>query len=316
MMKKLFKHLYENTSLGNTIVYQKSINAYFIIRSLMFSDEKLVKRAFKRKFGYDLDLDNPITFSEKIQWLKLYDRTPLITQCADKYKVREFITNKIGKDYLVPLIFETKEPKDINHNNIPDDISVIIKTNHDSSGGIIIKDKSNVQWRNIQSTLSKLLNNNYYYSTQEWEYKNIEHRIIVEKLLLDKNEKLPIDCKILCFNGKARLISMIKDRGLPTFSSSFYDTNWNKKKIKISQSINSEMDFDKPKNLDNIIALSEILSKDFIHVRVDWLYVNETFYNGEMTFHTAGGLNSFKPKKWEKLLGNYISLPDTRCYRD
>ena len=308
-MKKLIIHLYENTGLGNNIVFQKCINACFIVRSVVLSDEKLLKRAFKKSFGYDIDFDNPITFSEKIQWLKLYDRTPLLTQCADKYKVRDFIRDKIGENYLVPLLFETKNPKDINPENIPGDMPVFIKTNHDSSGGIIIKDNSKVNWKNIQSTLSKLLNKSYYYSTQEWEYKNIERRIMVEKLLSDKNDNMPIDCKILCFNGKVKLITMISDSGLPTHSASFYDINWNKKDIKLSSLINSEMNFVKPKNLDKIITLSEVLSKDFIHVRVDWLYVNERFYNGEMTFHTASGLNPFKPKKWEEIIGDYIRLP-------
>ena len=308
-MKKLIIHLYENTGLGNNIVFQKCINACFVVRSWVLSDEKLLKKSFKKSFGYDIDLDNPITFSEKIQWLKLYDRTPMLTQCADKYKVREFIRDKIGEDYLVPLLFETKNPKDINPENIPDDVPVFIKTNHDSSGGIIIRDKSKVDWKMIQSTLSKLLNQNYYYLNQEWEYKHIERRIIIEKLLLDKNGEKIIDCKILCFNGKARLIIMILDVGLPTQSATFYDISWNKKKIKFSPSIYSEMDFVKPKDLDKIITLTEILSEGFIHVRVDWLYVNKRFYNGEMTFHTASGLNPYRPQKWEKILGDYITLP-------
>ncbi len=308
-MLKLIKRLSINTKLENNTIFQQCLVGLYVIRNLIISDEKVIRRKFKKQFKYDINLSNPVTFTEKIQWLKLYDRNPLLTKCADKYKVGDYISDKIGGEYLVPLYFETKNFRDINPLNIPDNIPVIVKTNHDSLGGIIIKDKSKVNWKTIQSTLNRFLIKNYYYSTQEWEYKNIERRIIVEKLLIDKYDKLPIDCKVLCFNGKVKLISMIKDRDSPTRSCSFYDNNWNKMNIYMSLAFNSEIDFEKPKNLDEIIFLSEILSKEFIHVRVDWLYVNDRFYNGEMTFHTGGGLVPFKPEKWEKILGDYITLP-------
>ncbi|OYQ49635.1 hypothetical protein CHX27_01350 [Flavobacterium aurantiibacter] len=176
-MKNQIKYLYENTYLKYPMYPVKY--AFDFYRFRLLPEEYFLKRRFKQVFGFNPDLKNPKSLSEKIQWLKLNDRTPLHTQCADKFKVREYVKDKVGEQYLVPLVFETKNVADINSNNIPD-YPVAIKANHDSSGVVIVRDKNKENWDAIQKKLQSHLKVNYYYYDKEWPYKNIERRIIVE----------------------------------------------------------------------------------------------------------------------------------------
>jgi len=198
-MLKFTKYLYHNTWVGKKIIdFVLEIHQYY--RTHYIKEELFLKQQFKKRFGRALDLDNPQTFNEKLQWLKLNDRTALHTICADKYKVRDYVKEKIGEEYLVPLVFETKNPKDIIPENLPD-YPVIIKTNHASYGGVIVRDKSQHNWKTVQKTLAKSLRINYYYKSKEWQYKNIERRIVVEKLLTGDSGDIPFDYKMHYFNG-------------------------------------------------------------------------------------------------------------------
>ena len=293
---------------------KKVLNTIYYLFLPIIPDKVLVKIKFKHHLGYPINLKKPTTLNEKINWLKLNDRTPLHTQCSDKYLVRDYIESKIGKEYLVPLYFTTKDPKDIVPENLPDSAS-IIKANHDSSGGIFVHDKSKINWSEVQQSFNVRLKSNYYLVSREWQYKNIEPRIIVEKLLQDKKGGIPFDYKLHCFNGKVRMISVDMGRGTNQHFRNWYNTNWEREKFKWSSPKEngkstdpSNEDIDKPESLTEMIRLSEILAKPFKYVRIDWYDVDGKLYFGEITFHHDGGFRPIIPEIWDRKLGDELKL--------
>ncbi len=167
-MREFIKHLYHDTTIGYWLIspaktlydiYRCRKKLYDIYYFRIIPEKIFIKRTFKKSFGYNLNLENPKTFSEKIQWLKLNDRKPLHTLCADKYAVREYIKEKIGEQYLIPLVYHTDNPSDIIPDNLPD-YPFIIKTNHGCGEHIIVKDKSEINYKSVQKTLTKLLKRN------------------------------------------------------------------------------------------------------------------------------------------------------------
>jgi len=312
-MKKIIRNFYKNTRFGQVVL--RPIKELFdFIYFHYIPEESVTRREFKKFMGYKLDLRNPVTLNEKIQWLKLNDRTALHTKCADKYAVREYVKEVIGEEYLVPLFFQTLNPRDIIPENLPD-IPVIIKTNHDGSGGIIIRDKATTDLKQVQKKLEKRLKVNYYYTTKEWPYKNITPCIIVEKLLIDERGGIPYDYKVHCFHQKAEMIQVDMDRGTPHHCRNWYNTRWEREPYKWSSVKDgkltdpSDSEVDKPKSIDMMITLSERLSKEFVYVRVDWYSINGKLYFGEITFSHDGGFSPIIPKEWDKYLGDKIKLP-------
>jgi hypothetical protein len=312
-MRRLLKRFYKNTWVGHVLIYPiKKLTDFFYFHFI--PEEAVTKWEFKKAFGYKLDLENPLTLNEKIQWLKLNDRTPLHTKCADKYAVREYVKDVIGDQYLVPLFFQTFNPKDIRPENMPD-CPVIIKTNHDSTGGIIIRDKTTIDWKNIQKILRKRLRGNYYYPTKEWPYKNIKPCIIVEKLLSDERGEIPFDYKLHCFHQKVEMIQVDMDRGTSHHNRNWYNAKWEREPYKWSSFKDGkwtdprDTDVDKPKSLDKMIALSERLSKEFNYVRVDWYNINGELFFGELTFSHDGGFSPIVPNEWDRYFGDKLRLP-------
>jgi hypothetical protein len=272
----------------------------------MLSDKTFIKRQFKKTFGYELNLKHPKTFTEKIQWLKLNDRTSLQTLCADKLSVRDYIKEKIGEQYLIPLIYYTNNAKELILDKLPD-YPVIIKTNHGSGGVIIVKDKQSIDIRKIQQKLKIQLNQNYYTRSKEWEYKNIKPCIIVEQLLQDEsNNDILNDYKVHCFNGSPQYIQTIFDRTIEV-KENWYDAKWNLLDVHYFSPIKKYLP--KPKLLNELLNVATILSTDFIYVRVDLYISNNQIYFGELTFHPYGGFMKFHPQEFDKILGDKLKLP-------
>lgn len=284
----------------------------------MIPEYTYVQKAFKKHQGYSLNLENPKTLNEKINWLKLYDRREIHTKLADKYKVREYISELIGDEYLIPLILETKDINEIRPENLPN-FPFIIKANHDSSGGIIVRDKSKMNWENVRKELKRRLKVNYYDRSKEWQYKNIEKRIIVEKLLIDSDGGIPMDYKNHLINGKVQMIQVDAGRDSLSHYRNWYNSNWEeipfkwnatiKGRDKISDSSNFEIE--KPSTLTKMVELSEKLAKGFNYLRVDWYDVNGSLYFGEITFHHNSGLSPITPIEWDHKLGEMIELKNT-----
>lgn len=303
-MRKILKHLYHNTTIGH-LLFSPAKKLYDIYRLRILPEKIYLKKIFKLKFGFNLDLKNPKTIHEKLIWLRLNERNPLHTLCTDKYAVREYIKNKIGDKYLIPLVFHTDDPAEIIPENLPD-YPFIIKTNHACRGEIIVKDKLQIDWNWVQKTLKKSLKSNFYYKGREWQYKNIEPCIVVEKLLLDKNFNIPYEYKFHCCNGRVKFIEVYIDKYVDK-KLNFYDPNWNILDCRVS-TVDNGKDFKKPEVLNKMKSLAEILARDFIFVRVDFYNFGSEIYFGELTFTPVGGFQKYIPSKWNRTFGDKLKL--------
>ena len=269
-------------------------------------DDLYLKRRFHAKLGTTLHLDNPQSFNEKLQWLKLYDRNSSYTQMVDKYAVREYIKNTIGEEYLIPLLGVWDSFDEIDFDKLPNQF--VLKTNHDSGTVVICKNKNTFDIEAAREKINKRINYNYYNLWREWPYKNVKPRIIAEKYMEDNSGGLQ-DYKILCFGGIPKLIEFHSGRFTENHVQEFYDFNW------IPQSFNqigyqiSYKATDKVDSLDEMYFLSKILAKDIPHVRVDWYVANKKLYFGEMTFFDSSGFDPFYPEEWDYTLGSWIQLP-------
>ncbi|MDO6596780.1 ATP-grasp fold amidoligase family protein [Oceanihabitans sp. 2_MG-2023] len=310
-MLKIAKYLYHNTWIGKTVIDSvEQIHHYY--RSHYLDDATFLKQNFKKRFGRSLDLNNPKTLNEKINWLKLHDRTALHTTCADKFKVRKYVEEAVGSQYLIPLVFQSYHPKDVIASNFPV-YPFIMKANHDSSGGIIVRDKAVVNWKKTQKHFKKLLSKNYYYSGKEWQYKNIKPCVIAEKLLVNDADEIPFDYKIHCFHGKVEVIQVDIDR-YTNHKRNLYNTDW--KLLPFTWSLwnkgkilwDNGRDLEKPKNLNEMISVAEKLSKPFCYARIDVYDFEDTVYFGEVTFHHGSGLETIHPEKYDLELGNLLDL--------
>lgn len=273
-------------------------------RRYCWSDEYCIKRHFKKTMGYPLNLENPKTLNEKIQWLKLNDKSPLHTQCSDKYAVKEYIKETVGDQYNIPVLYTTTNTNDISMDKLPD-YPIVIKTNHDNGDAVIIRDKKKHNFLEIQKLLNRKLARNYFYRNREWPYKNIAPLILVEKLLLDQKGNLPMDYKVHCFHGEAKMITVDIDR-FGKHSQNFYDKNWNMLDCDWYFPLGNGVP--KPSLLKELVRCAEELSKPFKYVRVDCYLVDKQVYVGEITFYQGGGLEAFRKPEWDRKLGDYIHI--------
>ncbi len=307
---KNIKQLYLNYKIFRYITIPLK-KIYDVFRYRFESDSSYLKRNFYMHHGYKPDLKKPKTLNEKIIWLKLNERNDFQTKCADKLAVREIVKEKLSEEYLIPLVFSTKDPDDINISNLPD-YPVIIKTNHNSGGNIIISDKIITDFKQVRAKLKTWLKDNYYYRSREWQYKNIDPEILVEKLLVDKDGQLPDDYKFHCFNGKMEFLQVDYDRS-GNHKRNFYNEEWEllpfywHPKVKLFPRI--EKKIEKPKKLNKMIECVEKLSEDFYYSRVDLYNFKNDIYFGEITFHHGSGYELFSPVEWDEKLGKLLKLP-------
>ncbi len=299
-MLEFLKDKYYNSTIGRFLIHP-----FIVIRNNLIPLKVLLKYRFKRSLGYSLNLNNPKSFNEKIQWLKLNDRSHLHILCADKYAVRQHVSDKIGSKHLIPLILATQDPEEVQPEKLPD-YPVIIKTNHGSGGVNIIKDKTLVNWSGLRKNLRRALKNKYDYSLGEWQYQKIQPYIVIEKLLLDGRGQIPNDYKLHCFNGKVAFIQVDMDRAT-NHRKNIYDADWNFIDVKFNFEIGGPVE--RPQTLEEMIRLAEIFAKDFIYVRVDFYEVNNHIYFGELTFHPASGMGKFEPQIWDFTFGEMLKLP-------
>lgn len=275
-----------------------------------WSDEKFLKRKFKLTFGYDLNLKNPQTFNEKLQWLKLHDRNPLYTTMVDKYAVKKWVANKIGEQYIIPTLGVWKSFDEINFDKLPNQF--VLKTTHDSGGIVICKDKNIFDKKKARTKLAQSLTRNYYYHGREWPYQKVLPCIIAEKYMVDESGYDLKDYKVLCFNGEPKLIEFHRNRFTQNHIQEFYDTSWHKTSISQTGIANFRISkdiFPRPTSLDEMLHQSRMLAQHLIHARIDWYCINEKLYFGEITFFDGSGFEPFDNFKDDLLLGNWIKLP-------
>ncbi len=271
-------------------------------------DRKYLELLYKLTMGYDLTLEAPITFNEKLQWLKLYNRRPEYTAMVDKYKVREYIADKIGAQYLIPLLGVWDNPNDIDFGSLPNQF--VLKCNHNSGLGMCIcRNKANIEVEKVRADLFKGMKENYYLHSREWPYKDVNRKIIAEKYMSDGTNDPLMDYKVLCFNGEPRLIEIHRGRFTDNHTQDFYDTDWNITKFEQPEDPLSGIVMEKPVFSEEMLQLTRTLAKGIPHVRVDWYYVNGQLYFGEMTFFDGAGFSPFLPGQ-DEIIGSWLTLPE------
>lgn len=267
-------------------------------------DETYLKILYYCEMDKKLNTDNPTTYNEKLQWLKLNDRNPLYTKLADKYLVREYIAEAIGDEHLIPLLGVWDDPNNIDFNSLPNQF--VLKCTHNSGGVLICTNKKKLNIKKTKKKLFKFLKNNYYWGNREWLYRNIKPRIIAEKYMVDESKNELKDYKFFCFNGEPKALFVATDRGIDT-RFDFFDIHFNHMPF-MQYYPNADKTIKKPKGFDEMIKLSKILSQNIIHVRVDFYDINGKIYFGELTFFHFCGIKKFQPSYYDKLFGNWLHL--------
>ena len=272
------------------------------------SDREYLQRLFKYRMGRELDIDTPRTFSEKLQWLKIYNRRPEYSVMVDKYAVKKFVADKIGAEYVVPLIGVYESPDEIDFDSLPD--KFVIKCTHNGGeGNAICRDKAAFDFESRKKVIRRALTKNYYPASREWPYKNVPPRVIVEQYIQDGDRlNLPV-YKIFCFNGEPKLIQAIQDDKTKQETIDYFDTEWNRLQLRQNYP-NSKNPLPRPECLSEMLELAAKLSTGVPHVRVDLYQANGKVYFSEFTFFSDAGMVDFDPPEWNNKLGEWLILPE------
>mgnify|MGYP002858389228 CR=1 FL=1 len=274
------------------------------------SDRYYIEQQWKRIMDYPLDLDNPKTFNEKIQWLKIYNRKSQYTLLADKYRVKEVISKTLGKQFVIPTLSVYSAVNQIKLSELPEQF--VLKCNHDSGSIILCEDKSTFDLVDAQKKLSIALKRNYYSISKEWVYRNIKPCIIAEPYLKDDKEKDLHDYKFFVFNGKVRCFKIDFLR-YTNHGANYYDCEGNI--LPFGENCckpQYDRHLDIPEQLPQLINFAEKIAKDIPFLRVDFYIVNGHIFFGERTFYPTSGYGTFTEKKWDDTLGDWLQLPSRK----
>lgn len=275
------------------------------------SDKSFLRiKWFARRMPYKLNLKNPQTFNEKLQWIKLYDHNPLYTTLVDKYRVKEYVGDRVGYDHVIPLLGAWDCVDDIEWGNLPQQF--VLKVNHDCGGHVICKDKSKL---NIQEAIKKLKNafeRNYYFEGREWPYKNVQPKVFAETYVEDEFGELR-DYKFFCFDGEVKAMFIASDRQKKDEEVKFdyFDADFNHLPFIQGHPNANELPV-KPKGFEEMKQLAAKLSKGLPEVRVDFYDVKGHVYFGEFTLFHFGGMVPFNPTEWDYTFGEWIKLPTSK----
>lgn len=306
--KKLFNYIIHDRDKLKIALLYKTARFYK-------SDKKYLTRLFKYKLGRELDLLNPKTFSEKLQWLKLYNRKPEYTMMVDKFAVKDYVAKIIGNEYIIPTLGVWDSFNDIDFDSLP--AQFVLKTTHGggNTGVVICKDKNKFDIDAAKIKLEKSLKTCIYKSLKEWPYKNVKKRIIAEAYLYeDITPENPtgdiIDYKFFCFNGEAKAILIATDRHSPTgVCFDYFDENFQHYPFE-QGGPNSKKIISKPDSFEKMWQIANKLSEGLPHVRVDLYCIKGQIYFGELTFFDSSGFAEFKPIEWDYKFGEWIKLPE------
>ena len=272
-------------------------------------DSLYLKVLYRVIMGRKLNLKNPKEYNEKLQWLKLNDRKPEYSTMVDKYEVREYIEDLLGDKYLIPCLGIYDSVDDIDIDALPD--RFVLKCTHDSGSVEICKDKSSFDIEGAGHRLSQAMKRNYYATYREWPYKYVKPRIIAEGYLEGDGGDLK-DYKVMCFNGEAKIIEVHENRFVEgkVHTQTFYDREWNIVPLTQVETVTVDRPGERPRQLDEILRLSELIAKDMYHARIDWYIEGDKIYFGEITFFDGSGFESFSTPEMERMLGDMIKLPE------
>ncbi len=269
------------------------------------SDKRYLKLMYRIHIGEPLKLDKPTSFNEKLQWLKLYDRRPEYPLLVDKYEVRAFVAQRIGEQYLFPLVGVWNHPDDVVWDMLPDQF--VLKCTHDSGGVVICREKAAMDWKLVRKKLLRAYNRNFYYQGREWPYQSIRPRIIAEPLMQESAGKELRDYKLMVFQGNVRCCFVCSNR-TQGLNVTFFDRNWNRMPFERHYPQDPRQ-IEKPQSYDDMVVLAERLAAGIPFVRVDFYEIDGNPYFGEMTFYPGSGFEEFTPPEWDHILGDWLTLP-------
>lgn len=271
------------------------------------SDEEFLKKVFPKYMGYPLDLENPKTFSEKLQWLKVNYREPIQTVMVDKHEAKHFIAHRVGDQYIIPTLAVWDSVEDIDFDALPNQF--VLKCTHDSGGIVICKDKSSLDREAAKAKLRASLKRDYSKIAREWAYQNVPRRIIAEKYISELGNDDLLDYKMYSFHGEPKLTVVCSDRFSKTGTRmNFYDINWEPMGIHFGHYPPLSTEFPKPATYEEMKRLTAELSKDCPFLRVDFYEIKGRLYIGELTFFPGAGLEQFCPMTKDYELGEWLHL--------
>lgn len=279
----------------------------------LIPDKLYLKCLFRKYMKRKLNLSHPLTFSEKLQWLKLYDRKPEYGIMADKATVKQYVADKIGSDYIIPTIGVFNSVDEISFDELPE--RFVIKCTHDSGSTFVCSNKREFDFESVKMKLAECLKTEYYWFGREWSYKNIKPRIIVEEFIGDENGVCPVDYKFFCFNGVMEYFKIDYNR-FTNRAANYYDRKLEFQHFgKIHSTPDPSIQLVLPDNFDEMVRITQVLSKGIPFLRVDLYSVNSQVYFGELTFYPSSGIEPFIGDG-DSILGNKLQLPPkSRCRR-
>lgn len=290
------------TIVHRAISYLASVGIFRLI-----ADKPYLRLVYWARMGKPLQIDRPKAFSEKTQWLKLYDRRSEYVRMVDKYESRQYIADSIGEEYVIPVIGVWDDFDSIDFRLLPDQF--VLKTTHDSGGVIICRNKAGFDWKAARKKLTKHLRQNYYSLGREWPYKNVKPRIIAEEYLVDESETELKDYKIHVFNGTPRLIHVDYGR-FEEHKRNLYTTDWNYIDVSMTLPTDADVKVSRPEKLDLMLELSRILAKGIPYLRVDFYLVYQRIYLGELTLYSNSGYEVLQPEAYDLIIGDWLELPN------
>ena len=302
--------------IGKLFKYLTDSDYRFLVRSNItgcprMCDEDFLRRKFKARVGRELDLDNPRTFNEKLQWLKLHNRRPEYTVMVDKYRVRDYIREKLGEEYLIPLIGAWDSPDEIDFDALPD--RFVLKCNHNSGLGMYIcKDKSKMDVKAVKKELRRGLAQDYYLTGREWPYKDVPRKIICEKYITDNAETDCLtDYKFYCFGKEVDSVMVCIERNTGSPKFYFFDRNWTLKRYnKRGKEAPEDFTLPKPESMDKMFDIAKQLAEgcDSPFVRVDLYSAKGQIYFGELTFFPDSGFDPNRLPETDRYFGELTKL--------
>lgn len=304
-IKEFLKLMLNPRALGVVFLQHPKLRVF----SQALPDSLFLKCLFFCRMNKRLNLNNPTTFSEKLQWLKLYDHNPMYTKLVDKNAVKEYVKDVIGEEYVIPTIGIWNDVNDIDFSELPD--KFVLKCTHDSGGLVICQDKKTLNIDECKTKLSICQRSDYYAVTKEWPYKNVPRQIIAEQYIESSSltNDLP-DYKFFCFDGHVRSMFIATERQKPgeDVKFDFFDTSFNFLPFRQGHdhALTTPL---KPKHFELMIELAEKLSKGIPHVRVDFYDTGDRVFFGEMTLYHFSGMMPFEPEEWDYRFGSWLRLP-------
>lgn len=268
-------------------------------------DKEYLERVYKARLGKEANIDEPKTFNEKLQWLKLHDRNPAYHKMVDKAEAKRYVAGKIGAEYVIQTLGVYDRFEEIDFSKLPD--RFVLKCTHDSGGIVLCSDKAVFDLIKAKKTINRFLKRDYYSIWREWPYQGLPHRIIAEEYIESKDGLT--DYKVHCFNGVPRLVLVCKDRfSAAGLTEDFFTEDWEHLDVRRPHHPNAAQPEQKPAELDDLLRLSRILSDGIPFVRIDFYIVKHRILFSEMTFFPAAGFTAFEPDEWDKIFGDWLTL--------